>query len=127
MNSRHLALATALVALAAPVGGQPTSRGGVEMRSVFEGQTMAREGGRASARVDIRVWSVRGRQRVAALKFPFRGVTIVELRAGQVTTIIDGRRVERREGEIWSVPAGGVMQLETDDDTAVLQTTLIGQ
>jgi hypothetical protein len=51
---------------------------------------------------------------------------IVELRGGRVTTNVEGRRVEQRAGKIWSVPAGSTMELETSDDMATLQTTVIG-
>ena len=73
----------------------------------------------------IQRWSIAGGQRIAALKRPFRGLAIVELRGGRVTTIIDGQRVDRRVGEIWSVPLGSTMELETGDDMATLQTTVI--
>ena len=103
------------------------ARGAVEVRPVFEGQVLALDAARAAPRLDIRVFSVRGGQRMAALALPFRGFMIVELRAGEAVTIIDGQRVERREGEIWSVPPGSEMRVETDDDTAVLQTTLVSE
>jgi hypothetical protein len=99
----------------------------VRVRPQFQGATQVRVDAQAdSVRVDIRLWSIAGGQRIAALELPFRGLTVVELRGGRVTTIIDGRRVERRVGEIWSVPTGSTMQLETGDDMATLQTTVIG-
>jgi len=110
-------------------GTQATQNAGatVRARSQFQGATLVRVDARAdSVRVDIRLWSIAGGQRIASLELPFRGLTIVEVRGGRVSTIIDGRRVERRVGEIWSVPAGSTMQLETGDDMATLQTTVIG-
>lgn len=99
----------------------------VRARPQFQGATLVRVDARAdSVRVDIRLWSIAGGQRIAVLELPFQGLTVVELRGGRVTTIIDGRRVERRVGEIWSVPSGSTMQLETGDDMATLQTTVIG-
>lgn len=122
--SIRLLIVSALLVSATPAAGQ-RAEGPVGARILFQGETLAR--GTAAARVDIRVWSIAGHQRLAGLRLPFRGLTIVELRAGDLTTVIDGRRVERREGEIWSVPAGSAMQLQTDDDTAVVQTTLISE
>ena len=123
--SMRLLIASALLVSAMPAAGQERAEGPVRVRILFQGETPARGG--AAARVDIRVWSIAGRQRLAGLSLPYRGLTIVELRAGDLTTVIDGRRVERREGEIWSVPAGSAMRLQTDDDTAVVQTTLISE
>lgn len=117
--------ASALLAAAMPAMAQERGLGPIRERILFQGETAAR--GAAPTRLDIRIWSIGGRQRLAGLRLPFRGLTIVELRAGDLTTVIDGRRVERREGEIWSVPAGSAMQLQTDDDTAVVQTTLISE
>jgi hypothetical protein len=77
--------------------------------------------------VDIRLWSIAGGQRIAALELPFRGLTIVELRGGRLATVIGDQRVERTLGEIWSVPAGTPIQIETGDDMATLQTTVIGE
>lgn len=116
-------VASALIVSAIPAAAQELSQGPVRARILFEGQTQGRDG--TARRVDIRLWIIAGHQRLAGLRFPFRGVVIAELRAGDLTTIIDGRRVERREGEIWSVPAGSMMQLQTEDDTAVVQTTLV--
>jgi hypothetical protein len=111
-----------------PAPSQPARRasGVVTVRQQFQGTTEMRSGDRAQpVRVDIRLWSLAGAQRIDTLDLPFRGLLVVELRAGRIATIIGGRRVERREGEIWSVPAGTTMQLETGDNMATLQTTLI--
>ena len=108
---------------ARPAGG---AGGVVTVRPQFQGTTEVRSNDRAQpVRVDIRLWSVAGKQRLDTLDLPFRGLLVVELRAGRVTTTIGGKRVERREGEIWSVAAGTTMQVETGDDMATLQTTLI--
>jgi len=98
----------------------------VAVRQQFQGAAEMRINNRAQpVRVDIRLWSLANSQRLAALELPFRGLVIVVLRAGSVTTTIGGRRVGRREGEIWSVPSGSAMQLETGDNMATLQTTVI--
>jgi quercetin dioxygenase-like cupin family protein len=100
----------------------------VTSQPAFSGNLVVRAGAPTeSARVDMRQWSIAGGQRLASLRLPFRGLLIVELRAGEITTIINGERVVRREGEIWSVPAESTMQLETGEDAAILYTTLIGR
>lgn len=70
-------------------------------------------------------WIVRGRQKIAALELPMRGTMIVHLRAGSLATLIDGRRQERAEGEFWIVPAGSTLGLETQDDSAIIQTIIL--
>jgi hypothetical protein len=123
--SARLLLALA-VALAAPAAQDPA--GTVRARPRFQGTTQVRVDGRTeSVRVDIRLWSIAGGQRIAALELPFRGLTIFELRGGRLATVIGDQRVERSLGEIWSVPAGTPIQIETGDDMATLQTTVIGE
>jgi quercetin dioxygenase-like cupin family protein len=123
--SGHVVLALAL-ALAAPL--KPDPAGTVRAVPRFQGTTQVRVGERTeSVRVDIRLWTIAGGQRIAALELPFRGLTIVELRGGRLTTVIEGQRVARSLGEIWSVPAGTPVQVETGDDMATFQTTVIGE
>jgi hypothetical protein len=50
------------------------------------------------------------------------GFVVYELRAGKLTTVIDGNRKERREGEFWLVRPGETIVLETEDDSVVVQT-----
>ena len=107
-------------------GGRRDTVSAVQSRPRFEGRVPLRVAGRAdSVRVDVRQWSIAGGQRIVALALPFTGLLIVELRGGRLTTVIDGRRQERRVGEIWSVPPGRTMQVETGDDMATIQTTLV--
>ena len=53
------------------------------------------------------------------------GLVVYELRAGKVTTVINGQRQERREGEFWVMSPGKSIVLETDDDSVVIQTIQI--
>jgi hypothetical protein len=50
---------------------------------------------------------------------------IVQLTGGELVTIIDGQRRERKSGEFWTVPAGEAMSIETGTDSAALQTVTI--
>jgi len=81
-----------------------------------------------SLRPGIRVG---GSTRVAAQKatlaaaLPLRkigGFLIYELRAGKLTTLINGNRKERQLGEFWIVGPADDVTLETGDDSVVLQT-----
>jgi hypothetical protein len=53
------------------------------------------------------------------------GFVVYELRAGELTTIIDGQRQERHAGEFWVVRPGENIVLETESDGVVLQTIKI--
>ncbi|AMA59940.1 hypothetical protein BCCGELA001_29285 [Bradyrhizobium sp. CCGE-LA001] len=50
------------------------------------------------------------------------GFLIYELRAGKLTTIINGNRQERGLGEFWIVGPTDTVTLETEDDSVVLRT-----
>ena len=59
------------------------------------------------------------------MRAPESGFLIVQLRAGEVVTVIDGQRQERLEDELWTVPAGSAMAGETRKESAILQTTVV--
>jgi len=80
----------------------------------------ARNGQGKTLRVVVRNWIIDSRRTIAA--FPERGFMVVELRGGDLTTVIGGQRQRRSEGEFWSVPAGTPMGVETGNDSAVIQT-----
>jgi hypothetical protein len=48
------------------------------------------------------------------------GLVVYELRAGKLTTIINGRRQERREGEFWAVGPQENIRFETGSDNVVV-------
>lgn len=76
-----------------------------------------------SFRFVIKNWIVDGGQEIE--DFPERGFLVVQLRGGELTTIINGERQHRQEDEFWTVPEGAVMGLETEDDSAIIQTVSI--
>jgi hypothetical protein len=127
MRRNLVALLVVSLSLAAakPSWSQVSQAQPIESRVRFEGVTRLGPPKADSVRVDIRLWSIDSRQKIERLELPFSGVLTVELRGGHLTTIIAGRRVERQEGEIWSVPAETAMGLETGSDKATLQTTLV--
>lgn len=129
MLLRFAAGAIALLAVASSTSraaAQAPAAASVQSRLEFRGPVPFRSGGQSdSVLVEIRQWSFAGGQRVDSLAAPAAGVLIVELRGGRLTTVIDGRRLERRVGEIWSVAPGRTMRIETGDDMATIQTTLV--
>lgn len=88
----------------------------------FEGTVTLRmkDGKVKQLQVVARNWIIDNRRNIAS--FPDKGFMIVELRGGDLTTVIDGKRQKRKEGEFWTVPTGSSMGVETDNDSAVIQT-----
>lgn len=74
-------------------------------------------------RVVIHNWGIHGRQRI--LTFPEQGMVIVELRGGEVTTVINGKKEKRKAGDFWTVPAGSSMSVEVTSESATLQTMAV--
>jgi len=61
-------------------------------------------------------------------RFPVSGLTVFEVRGGEVAVRVDdGEEREYREGEWWVVPAGSTLALETEDDSVVLQTLSLSE
>ncbi len=86
----------------------------------FDGQaTVLRAGAPKSIVLSIRNWIIQNRQQITT--FPEQGLLVVHVRAGTLTTIIDGKRQERGLDEFWTVPAGSTMGIETGDDSVILQ------
>jgi len=73
--------------------------------------------------VVIRNWIIPNRQRIQ--RFPEEGFIVVQLRGGELRTVIDGQRQERSEDEFWTVPAGASMSIETGNESAIIQTMAV--
>ncbi len=78
-----------------------------------------------TVRVVVQQWSIGGGLELEELPLEAHGLLVAQLRGGELTTLIGGERVERREGEFWTVPPGAKMGLATEDDTAVLRLAVI--
>jgi len=112
------------VAQVAPVPGGEAGRVRTPIERFSGPVTVrARDGSSRVAQVVIRNWIIDNRQRIA--RFPEQGFLLVQLTGGELVTIIDGQRRERKSGEFWTVPAGSTMSIETGNDSAALQTVAI--
>lgn len=129
MTIRVAPIIAAFVALSlGPARAEAQERavgGGFEARERFTGTLtlLTKQGQSRNLSVAVRHWAIRGGQKID--RFPEEGFKVVQLLAGSVTTIMDGRRMDRREGEFWTVPAGVPMAVETRDDTAVLHVMTV--
>jgi len=68
-----------------------------------------------------------GGQSIDNLEFRHEGLLIVQLRGGELFTTIQNERRERQVSEFWVVQPGGRLNLNTDDDSAILRTYLLGR
>ena len=91
----------------------------------FDGKITLRtkDGQSRELHVVIRNWIIDRGQTIQ--RFPEAGFMIVQLRGGQLTTVIDSQRQERQEDEFWTVPAGSSLSIETGNDSALLQTMVV--
>ncbi len=110
-------------AQAVPQPGNHAAENRVRFFQRFLGETQLRTG--EAVHVDIRDWSIGGGVKLERLPAEIDGLMIVRLRGGALTTIINGKRQQRRENEFWTVPAGTSMALETGDDSAIIETIVI--
>jgi hypothetical protein len=84
---------------------------------------MDKNGKPREVRVTVANWVISNGQLIE--KFPKQGFLIVELFAGTLTTIIDGKRQQRLDGETWTAPAKSTLSIQADGDTVVFQTVEI--
>ena len=110
----------------APAFAQENQQQLVRSRVIFDGKTAMRdakaEGAVRDTQIRIQNLAIVGGQKLQSLGLRSNGITIMQLRAGDLTTVINGKRQERHEGEFWTVPAGAQFSVETEDDTATIQT-----
>jgi hypothetical protein len=88
-------------------------------------QLMSRDQLPATVNVAVHSWVIREQQTIAMLELPLRGTAIFHLRAGSLTTVINGRRQTRQTGEFFTVRAGVPVGVETGGDTAILETVIV--
>ena len=91
-------------------------------RSADSGETptlKARMAEPGDAQVTIRQWTIPPKQKVDSL--PERGFLLVTVRAGKVTTIINGQQQQRSTDDFWTVPANSKMSVEASGEAALLE------
>jgi len=87
----------------------------------FEGTAMvrAKSGTPKQVALGVRNWIIPNRQKIAT--FPEQGLLVIQVRAGSLVTIIDGKRQQRGADEFWTVPPGATLAIETQQDSVILQ------
>ena len=131
MKQRSILLVplVALLALLHAVGSaqQPakdTATDRVQRIKRFEGTTQL-DG--KEVRISIDTWQILNRTKLDTLKLPLPGITLVELRGGSLYTVIQGKRERREAGDFWTLPSEVDMGIETENDSAALQTTTVAR
>jgi len=123
---RALVVPAVLIATSAEAQPAPDTRRfdeAVELKPAtsFGEQTTLRGTGGTPKRVTltIRNWIIQNRQRIPV--FPEQGLLVIQIRAGSLTTIINGQRQDRGPDDFWTVPSGTTMAIETGEDSVILQ------
>jgi len=118
----------ALSALPLQAAAQDRQRAdsGVVTFDRFVGALVARtpEGRERPLRVSMRNYIIQNRTRLP--RVGGGGTMVVHVRAGSLTTVIDGKRQERLADQFWVVPSGAEMAIETGEDSAIIQVVTIG-
>jgi quercetin dioxygenase-like cupin family protein len=73
--------------------------------------------------VTIRNWSIASGPPIERFQEP--GLVMVQVLAGQMTTVIDGKSEDRKTGDVWAVPTGSAMAISVRRETVVLQTVAV--
>lgn len=92
--------------------------------SRFDGtaQFKGKGGANKDAHVTIRQWTIPGKQK---MDVPEKGFLLVTLRAGKVTTTINGKEDKRRTDEFWTVPENAKMTVEAAGEAAIIEVISI--
>jgi hypothetical protein len=121
---RAVAVGFGIACVAAFAAAQTPAPGTISAIDRFSGRlTMAQRA--APLALQYQIWSLAPGTKVAALPLRSKGSVIYELRAGKLTTIIDGKRDARREGEFWLVRPDQTIAFEAEDDSVVIHTILL--
>jgi hypothetical protein len=81
---------------------------------------LTRDGKPQQVKLSVRAWGIPHTKE--RLSFPNKGFFIVYLRAGTMTTIINGEEQKHGSGEFWKVPQGVEMSFDVTSETATFET-----
>jgi hypothetical protein len=122
--SRIAAVAFGIACTAAFAAAQAPAPGTISAIDRFSGRLpMAQKA--APIAVQYQIWSLAPGTKDAALPLRAKGYVVYELRAGKLTTVIDGKPDARREGEFWLVRPDQTIAFEAEDDSVVVHTILL--
>ena len=100
---------------------QGVAPGLAPVRDIKESVEIKHDGEMKIANVRMQKWILHDHMQIEALDLPgFNGVRVLQLAAGEITTVIRSERTEREEGSWWTVPAGEPLGLVTGNESAIL-------
>jgi len=95
---------------------------------VFTGEIVFNEGTQpVSSVLEIHEFIIDGGQRISDLRLPKEGIFLIQLKGGELATIINGERQERNVNEFWVVDAATQMEYMTEDDSAILKIYVLDE
>lgn len=81
---------------------------------------LTRAGKAQQVKLVIKSWGIpHAKER---LQFPEKGFLVFYLRAGSMTTFVNGEELKRGPGEFWTVPEGAVMSFDVTSETVTFET-----
>ena len=97
----------------------------IQRSEKFQGAaTLIDKGGKPRmVRASVHQWTILGDQLIP--EFHERGLLLVQLLGGKVTTVIEGKEQKRASGEFWVVPANARMSIHATGETATLEVTVL--
>jgi hypothetical protein len=99
-----------------PAGKQP----GMETRERYQGSvTVLKNGKPVQVRGAIRQITLPGHQQVTQL--PAQGFSLMQLRGGSLTILINGKEEKHVSGDFWVVPANAKVSLTATGETATVE------
>jgi quercetin dioxygenase-like cupin family protein len=72
--------------------------------------------------VAVETWDLLSSREGAEQEIPLSGFYVAHLLSGQISSSVDGKRVERKPGDYWTVAAGTRMHVKVLREFAVLET-----
>jgi hypothetical protein len=121
-GSLYAAVASLLLIYVSAVarGQKAPNSPNLEQRNRFDGSTtlLDKTGRTETIHATIRQWVVSGHQPVR--DFPEQGLLLVQLRAGKVITVIDGKEERRVSSDFWVVPSKAKMSVQVTGESANL-------
>jgi hypothetical protein len=120
---RMVTTMAAWVAISLPLAGATAPT--LSPTPLFDGKTKvpSKSGATQAVRVSVQSWTIFGPED----KLPLRGFYVAHLVSGQISTTIDGQKMEHLPGDYWAVKAGQSMQVKVVGEVAVLETIVVAK
>lgn len=122
------AIAAIILLLVMPnLWAQSKENGPLDRITFFEGDVTFTKGNDVlQVPLLVEKLTIEGGQRLT-LEFPFKGIKLVQLRAGELIHYAGQEKIERKPEEFWVILPDQQIVIETEDDKAILDVHLLGE